>query len=143
MGVVVVEAKEKSGALISAKHALDQNRDIFALPGPITSPLSVGPNVLIKEGATPVLSPADIINSYPGLLTAKGAQQSLTESGQTDDNLDQSEQRVLDALALGAVHVDAIATATDLALKDLLPLLTQMEFKVLIKSVGSGTYIKT
>ena len=63
-GVIVVEAQEKSGALITARLALGENRDVFAVPGPITSLTSRGPNILLKEGAAPALSAADIFEAY-------------------------------------------------------------------------------
>jgi DNA processing protein len=61
LGVVVVEARRRSGSLITARHAGDQGVDVFAVPGPITAPTSEGPNRLIQDGAVPVLSPSDIL----------------------------------------------------------------------------------
>jgi DNA processing protein len=61
VGVVVVEARSKSGSLITARHAADQGVDVFAVPGPITATTSQGPNRLIQEGAIPVLTPDDIL----------------------------------------------------------------------------------
>ncbi len=59
--VIVVEARERSGSLITAEHALEQGVDLMAVPGPITSPASAGPNRLLREGAAPVLEPADVL----------------------------------------------------------------------------------
>jgi DNA processing protein len=61
LGVVVIEARRKSGSLITARHAADQGIDVFAVPGPITAPTSQGPNRLIQDGAIPVLAPSDIL----------------------------------------------------------------------------------
>jgi DNA processing protein len=61
LGVVVVEARHRSGSLLTARHAADQGVDVFAVPGPITAPTSQGPNRLIQDGATPLLTPADIL----------------------------------------------------------------------------------
>jgi DNA processing protein len=63
-GVIVIEADKKSGSLITAKSALDQDRDVFAVPGSIYWPRSVGSNWLIQQGARPVLCAADVLESY-------------------------------------------------------------------------------
>ena len=64
LGVVIVEGNRRSGALITARHALEQGRDVFAVPGNIDSPLSIGPNRLLQDGAIPVLETDDIIREY-------------------------------------------------------------------------------
>ena len=64
-GVVVVEGNRYSGSSVTARLALDQNREVFAVPGPITSTLSAGPNLLIQQGAHPVLEVSDILNALP------------------------------------------------------------------------------
>jgi DNA processing protein len=61
LAVVVVEARKRSGSLITARHAADQGVDVFAVPGPITAPTSQGPNRLIQDGAAPLLTPTDIL----------------------------------------------------------------------------------
>ena len=61
MAVVVVEARRRSGSLITARHAADQGVDVFAVPGPITAPTSQGPNRLIQDGAIPLLTLTDIL----------------------------------------------------------------------------------
>ncbi|MDP2647836.1 MAG: DNA-processing protein DprA [Candidatus Yanofskybacteria bacterium] len=66
-GVVVIEADKQSGALITARCALEQNRDVFAVPGSIFAPRSTGPNILMGRGAKAVLSAADILEEYPDL----------------------------------------------------------------------------
>lgn len=64
LGVVVVEGRAASGALITARHALEQGRDVFAVPGNIDSPMSVGPNRLLRDGAIPLLSGEDVAREY-------------------------------------------------------------------------------
>ena len=78
-GIIVIEAKEKSGALITARLGLDYNRDVFALPGPITSVNSSGTNRLIKDGAMPLTGPMDVLEFYGfEVVTTTTAQRSLT-----------------------------------------------------------------
>jgi DNA processing protein len=69
LGVVVVEARPRSGSLITARHAADQGVDVFAVPGPITAPTSQGPNRLIRDGAVPLLTPADILEPLSRTLS--------------------------------------------------------------------------
>lgn len=59
-GVIVVEARQRSGSLITARHALDQGREVLAVPGPVTSPASAGPNALLRDGASPLLELRDV-----------------------------------------------------------------------------------
>jgi DNA processing protein len=134
VGTLVVEAKEKSGALITAKLAVDENRDVFALPGSVTSAQSVGPNRLIQQGATPVLSPADILDTYdlsPQKLALPAADSVTTEA-----------QRILDAIHADPLHIDAIMTETEMTAAQLLPLLTQLELAGVVRNLGGGKYAR-
>ncbi|MBI2097126.1 MAG: DNA-protecting protein DprA [Candidatus Sungbacteria bacterium] len=88
-GIIIVEAQEKSGALITARLAMEENRDVFAIPGPITSLTSRGPNLLIKEGATPALSPNDLFEAYG---RAKTVPEAAAEA------LGELEAKILEAL---------------------------------------------
>src|SRR5690606_13902352 len=72
MGVIVIEAQEKSGSLITAHHALEQGKEVFALPGNINSIFSGGTNKLIKDGAKPLLSIEDITEEIPELMKKQG-----------------------------------------------------------------------
>jgi DNA processing protein len=69
LAVVVVEARQRSGSLITARHAADQGVDVFAVPGPITAPTSQGPNRLIQDGAAPLLTPTDILEPLSRTLS--------------------------------------------------------------------------
>lgn len=71
LGTVVVEAPARSGALITARHAMEQGRDVFAVPGNIDLPLSAGPNRLLRDGAAPVLQADDIVSEYLHLYPDK------------------------------------------------------------------------
>ncbi len=69
LGVVVIEARSRSGSLITARHAADQGVDVYAVPGPITAPTSQGPNRLIRDGAVPILTPTDILEPLSRTLS--------------------------------------------------------------------------
>jgi DNA processing protein len=69
LGVAVIEARPRSGSLITARHAADQGIDVFAVPGPITAPTSQGPNRLIRDGAVPILTPTDILEPLSRTLS--------------------------------------------------------------------------
>jgi DNA processing protein len=98
---VIVEARERSGALITADFALEEGRDVLAVPGEITSVLSAGTNELIRLGAIPVTRASDVLEPY-GLVVAPVRSRELTEL----------ERRLLTAVAEGSSTVDDIVRAT-------------------------------
>lgn len=79
LGVVVIEAPQKSGSMITAAHALEQGRDVFAVPANVDSPASRGSNQLIREGAVPVFSGSDVVDEYRALFpeTLKSVRESI------------------------------------------------------------------
>lgn len=138
LGIVVVEAGEKSGALITADLALEQGREVFAVPGPVTSPVSVGPNRLIKQGARLVESAADILEelSLPRLWAA--------EVGAADGAeivLEPAEREVLSALAGGPVQLEALAEQVKLPVSELLSLLTLLEVRGLVHQLPGSFFV--
>jgi DNA processing protein len=78
---VIVEAAIGSGALITAEKALDQGREVMAVPGPITSAVSVGTNRLIRDGATPLLEPSDLLDHFPELQPKAGSLPAVAVDG--------------------------------------------------------------
>ena len=100
---LVVEARERSGALITADFALEEGRDVLAVPGEITSALSAGTNALLKLGATPVTSVDDVL----GLFDLPSAAPKPTSVGE-------SARMILDRLGDGALTADEIVHATDI-----------------------------
>ncbi|HET8742942.1 MAG TPA: DNA-processing protein DprA [Gaiella sp.] len=114
---VVVEARERSGALITADFALEDGREVLAVPGEITSALSTGVNALLRQGATPATCVADV-------LEALGLE--AQPSGATVPD-DAASAAVLRALAVGAGTADELARATGLAAGDLAAALAVLE----------------
>lgn len=129
---VVIEAGEKSGALITARFALEYGRDVFALPGSIYNAGSKGTNALLKQGATPITSPDDILEA----LGIDSAQKNGKETAATPE-----EQKILAALA-EELSLDEIIKQTRLASHVVLASTTALEIRGMIKGIGGGMYRK-
>lgn len=128
LGTLVVEAALKSGALITGRLALDYNRDVYAVPGPITSSQSAGPNTLIKSGAIPALTPEEILTAYH---VAKGADDTNNEDRSTE------EKMIIKALTDGTISIDAIAEKTNLEPGVILSTITMLEIEGVINKKGA------
>lgn len=135
VGVVVVEATEGSGALITAKHALDQNKEIFAVPGSIFSESSVGTNNLIKSGAHPITSAKEILEELNLTLATDFIKNRkiVPESAE--------EKIILDNLSKEPVHIDKLAEKTNLSASEITATLTLMEMKGKVKNMGGMTFV--
>jgi DNA processing protein len=129
---LVVEAREKSGALITVDCALSQGREVLAVPGPITSPTSVGCNRLIQSGAKPVLGLRDVLEEY-GLAVAAAATPRA-------DELTPDEHRLWQMLDGDGRHVDALAEAGGLDPGRALALLTDLELKGFVRRLAGSVY---
>jgi DNA processing protein len=139
LGVLIVEAGKKSGALITAFQALEQNREVFAIPGPINSGKSIGANQLIKEGAKLVQGAFDIIQELSGVLKTSG----YTVSSQSIPKLDIGEQLVYDILSGMPMHVDQIARQADKSVPEILSILLTLELYGLVKQLSGKMFLKT
>jgi DNA processing protein len=135
LGVLVTEAGEGSGALITADLALEQNRDVLAIPGSVFSPANKGTNHLIQQGAKLVQSCQDILEELN--LSAVAQQLEFKEIIPTTD----TESALLGKLSSEPVHIDEICAASGLPVPTVSSTLAMMELKGLIKSVGSMKYV--
>ncbi len=129
--VIVTEAPEKSGALITARFALEQNREIYSVPGPINSPKSMGSNLLIKEGATPFISVEDFLNDI-GLQKNSHIIQ-LPE-------LEERERRLLDMMGREIRHFDELLGMGNFSFGELTGILMSLENKGYIEEIGGNFY---
>ncbi|MFH1639032.1 MAG: DNA-processing protein DprA [Chloroflexota bacterium] len=135
LGVLVTEAGDSSGALITAQLALEQNREVFAVPGSILSPASRGTNDLIQEGAKLVKSYMDILEELN--LTTVSRQIEMKEVIPASD----IEAQLLRFLSAEPVHIDEICRQSALPIATVNSTLAMMELKGLVKSSGGMNYI--
>lgn len=133
-GVLIIEADEKSGSLVSAKHAVDQNRDVFAVPGNIFSSKSTGPHSLLKKGAKLVTSAQDILEEYDHLHLTGIANLS------TQDPI---ENQILAILHdKGPSDTETIIRETALDASQAMAALSILELSGFIRQDASGRFIK-
>ena len=136
-GIIVVEAGERSGALITAQFAADQGKELFAVPGSILSPGSTGCNLLIQQGATPLLSVNDVLEQ---LDLERVVDQ---HAARTTVPADPAEARLLETLSAQPCHVDDIVRNTGMPSAQVTSLLALMELKGMVRQVGTMTYART
>lgn len=141
-GVLVVEAGLKSGSLITASTAMEQNRDVFAVMGNITSPYSQGTNALIKDGAVPVTDFTDIISYYPQFQLVGEPDNMVQEIPVHKTNIDVSREaeKVYAYITAEPVHIDTITSRADLPVRIVLQVLTELELEGLIKADKGRMY---
>jgi DNA processing protein len=136
-GVVIVEAGEKSGSLITARLALEQGREVFAVPGSIDSAGSRGTNKLIKQGAKLIENTDDILEEILPQIeqTLKPAIKSNSEedAGEYAKTLSGTDRRIIDFVSRGSIHIDDLISSTGLSSADILSALTAMELKGMVQ----------
>jgi len=135
LAVVVVEAGETSGALITAEFAAEQGREVFAVPGSILAPQSKGTNKLIQRGALPLLSASDLMQALD--LTRMGEQKAARKILPADE----TEARLLNVLGSEPLHVDEIRNQADLPIEKVSAALVLMELKGMVRQVGGMNYV--
>jgi DNA processing protein len=123
---IVVEARERSGALITADFALEEGREVFAVPGEITSTLSAGSNSLLRLGATPLTAAEDVLEAY-GIVPEPAAATNVSDEAAA----------VLESVRAAAASADEVARATGLDAGRLAALVTELELAGLV-SVEEG-----
>lgn len=151
LGVLVVEAGVRSGSLITARHGVEQGREVFAIPGSIHNPLARGCHRLIRQGAKLVETAADIVEELAPMARELGghldrllaAPASTGGSGHDADareGLDPEEQKVLEAIGYDPTSVDTVVERTGLTPESVSSMLLIMEMRGLVTASGGGLY---
>jgi len=138
LGVVIVEAGRKSGALLTAGHALEQNREVFAVPGNITSMTSSGTNALIKQGARLVTSAEDVLSELKFILP-----DGKPSPPHKAIDLDPEQSRLFDLIEDDPVHIDILARRSGVGVPRLLGMLLEMELKGAVTQVAGKKFVKS
>jgi DNA processing protein len=135
LGILVVEAGQRSGALITAQQAVEQNRDVFAIPGSILSPASQGTNRLIQEGAKLVRNYTDILQELN--LTIVVQQAEIKEFSSANE----AESAILKQLSAEPNHIDEICRRSGLTMPEVSSTLAMLEVRGIARQVGSMNYV--
>ncbi len=135
--VLVMEARERSGSLITADLALEQGRDVYALPGPVNSDLSRGCNRLIQQGAGILLSPEMLLKEWNLAFAA-----SVQKEDKNEKVLETPENLVYSCLGLYPKNIDRLAEETKLSVSELMNALVALELQGCIREISKNFYIK-
>lgn len=146
LGVVVVEAARNSGALITANFALEQGREVFALPGKIDSSTSLGTNELIQQGAKLLTGVKDIFEEFDfytgGQRRVLPVKKSREDFSADDVGLSAHESKLLEVISAQAIHVDEIIERTDIASSRIHSLLLGLQLKKIIRELPGKRFIR-
>ncbi len=138
LGILVIEAAIKSGSLITARLALEQNREIFALPGAINNPLAAGCNMLIREGAHLVTEAEQIFSELGHYFQKQPVRQPENKQFELDPKL----QTLLNQIMFSPTSIDDLVMQSGLPVNELNACLLQLELEGYIDSASGGCYIR-
>ena len=145
LGLIVIEASERSGALISARHAMEQGRDVFALPGRVDSRMSRGCHRLIRDGAKLVETIDDVLEELGPLATptpVSSEPEALPIRHPGELQLNEPEKAVLAAIHDEPVSIDEVTVACGLQVQNVLATVSVLEMKRLIRRVGGNRVMR-
>ena len=135
--ILVIEAKEKSGSLITADFALDQGKDVYALPGPVTSALSQGCHRLIRQGAGILITPEELMDEWN-----LNRMQIGQKNNKNEKMLESPERMVYSCLDLFPKGIDELMKETELSISELMERLITLELKGYAEEVSRNYYIR-
>lgn len=146
LGVIVVEAAEKSGSLITADFALEQGREVFAVPGNINNHNSIGTNKLIKQGACLVTCVEDVIEEIglQYLIPGEGKCSENIHSGfnfSKEADISDEERKVLKLITFEPLHIDRISKISGLSIGSINFVLTMLELKGLVRQLPGRMFV--
>ncbi len=133
--IIVIEAGERSGALITATYAAEQGKEVFAVPGKISAPMSKGTNLLIKQGAHPLLDPQDVLDLLNMTLVAE--QRVIRKALPSDPK----EAVLYQAVGEEPLHVDEICSQVNLPIEEVTSTLALMELKGMVRKTFGMKYV--
>ena len=142
VGVLVTEAGEKSGALLTAMYAADQNREVFAVPGSVLSAKSKGVHRLIKDGAKLTEDIADILEEVADELNLSGQKGKVTAKPAKEFNLTGNLKKIYDLLSDEPLHVDQLAVQAELSPSEVLSSLLTLELMGAIRQMAGKMFIR-
>lgn len=142
LGVIVIEAARNSGALYTARHAVEQGRDVFALPGPVDSLASAGCHELIRDGVTLVRHADDVLSALGPLPSPASPSTSVTIHSPRELNLNAIESRVLNQITLQPVPIDEVLRAMSAESSQVLATLTVLEVRRLVRRLPGNLVVR-
>ncbi len=142
LGVIVIEAADDSGSLITANYSLEQNREVYAVPGSVSSPTSKGTNSLIKKGAKLIDSAQDVLVDLFPYMKGYISGLDLPEREAPRTDLEPDEKKLYELISLEPSHVDTLAEKSGISVSDALALLLGMELKGAVKQIAGMRFVR-
>jgi len=142
LGVLVIEAANRSGALISASHAAEQGREVFAVPGPADSRTSQGCHRLIRDGAKLVETVDDVLEELGPLVDTVTREDGGTIRHPAELQLNDQERRILDAIECEPTGIDSVVLHTNLPVPRVLATISVLEIRHLIRRVAGNAVVR-
>lgn len=142
LGVIVIEAAERSGALISAGHAIEQGREVFAVPGRIDNRMSRGCHKLIRDGAKLVESIDDVIEELGPLASPLQLNDEQVIHHPAELKLNDQERQVLNAIQTEPTPIDSVVAATEIPVHRVLSTISVLEMRQLVRKISGSTVVR-